>query len=286
VTVLNRQPNGERKSIVQDLQVKGVSLVFPGRRPGEEVHALEDINLTIGAGDFVVVLGTSGCGKTTLLNLMAGFISPSQGEILLGGKKITGPGSDRGVVFQKHALLPWLNVIENAEFGLKLQGVPLERRREIAARNLALVGLQDSHKQAIYELSGGMQQRVGIARALTCDPAMLLMDEPMAALDALTRETTQELLLDVWKKTRKTIFFITHSVEEALFLATRLIVMSPRPGRITHTYEIAFQQQFLQSHDARAVKSDPDFIKLREIILGLIYGDEKALEAAKMAGSV
>jgi taurine transport system ATP-binding protein len=269
----------ERKSIVKDLQVKGVSLVFPGRRPGEEVCALENINLTIGAGDFVVVLGASGCGKTTLLNLMAGFISPSRGEILLGDKKITGPGSDRGVVFQKHALLPWLNVIENTEFGLKLQGVSLHKRREIAARNLALVGLQDSHKRAIYELSGGMQQRVGIARALTCDPAMLLMDEPMAALDALTRETTQELLLDVWKKTRKTVFFITHSVEEALFLATRLMVMSPRPGRITHTYEITFQQQFLQSHDARAVKSDPEFIKLREIVLSLIYGDVKALEA-------
>jgi taurine transport system ATP-binding protein len=268
---------------VEDLQVKGVSLVFPGRRPGEEVHALENLSFTIKGGEFVVALGASGCGKTTLLNLMAGFISPTQGEMLLGGKRIAGPGSDRGVVFQKHALLPWLNVVENAEFGLRLQGVAQEKRREIAARNLALVGLQDFHKHPIYQLSGGMQQRVGIARALTCDPAMLLMDEPMASLDALARETTQELLLDVWSKTQKTIFFITHSVEEALFLATRLIVMSPRPGRITHTYDLDFQKNFLQSGDARAVKSDPEFIRIREIVLGIIYGDQKALESAQAA---
>ena len=271
---------------MNDLHVKDVSLVFPGRRPGEEVHALENINLTIKSGDFVVALGASGCGKTTLLNLMAGFISPSRGEVLLDGKKVTGPGSDRGVVFQKHALLPWLNVIENAEFGLKLQGVASEKRREIAARNLALVGLQDFHRHSIYQLSGGMQQRVGVARALTCDPVMLLMDEPMAALDTLTRETTQELLVDVWDKTGKTVFFITHSVEEALFLATRLVVMSPRPGRITHTYELAFQKQFLKCRNARAVKSDPEFIRLREVVLGIIYGDIKALNAAKGSAGV
>ena len=271
-------------SNAQQLQVRGVSVIYPGRTRGEEVHALDNVNLTIGRGDFVVALGASGCGKTTLLSLMAGFITPSKGQLLLGGREIVGPASDRGVVFQKHALLPWLSVMENTEFGLKLQGVPKAQRREVASRNLALVGLKDFHNHMIYQLSGGMQQRVGIARALTCDPAMLLMDEPMAALDALTRETIQELLLDVWQKTQKMFFFITHSVEEALFLASHLIVMSPRPGRITHRYELDFNKRFLETRDARAIKSSPDFIRMREVVLNIIYGDERAGEQLKEAG--
>ena len=265
-----------------NVSVRGANVTYPAMKQGGAVVALHDVNLEIKSGDFVVALGASGCGKTTLLNLLAGFLSPTEGQLLLGGKPIVGPGSDRGVVFQKHALLPWLNVMENTEFGLKLQGVDRSQRRELAAKNLALVGLEDFHHHMIYQLSGGMQQRVGIARALTCDPAMLLMDEPMAALDALTRETIQELLLDVWQHTNKMFFFITHSVEEALFLGSRLIVMSPRPGRITHTYDLDFNKRFLETRDARAIKSSQDFIQMRETILNIIYGDERAAGAAEL----
>lgn len=258
------------------LRIEDTSVVYPAANGRPPVEALRKIDLTIEPGDFVVALGASGCGKSTLLNLIAGFLSPSSGSITLDGEPVAGPGADRSVVFQKHALLPWLNVLDNVAFGLKLQGISQQNRNAIAEKFIGLLGLAGFEQSPVYSLSGGMQQRVGIARALTCEPKVLLMDEPLGALDALTREKAQELILQIWNDTRKSMFFITHSVEEALFMGTKLVVMSPRPGRIAHRFDLPFSRRFCDGQPARKIKASPDFIEIREQVLSIIFADEEA----------
>ena len=252
------------------LEIRNMSLQYPGKKGALTTMALQDVSLSIAQGEFIVALGASGCGKTTLLNAIAGFLEPTTGQILLNGIEIQGPGRDRGVVFQKHALMPWLNVVENVEFGLRLQGMALHERRRIAMEKLREVGLSKVALEPVYQLSGGMQQRVGVARAIASSPDLMLLDEPLGALDAFTRESIQELLLNLWKKSQQMFFFITHDVEEALFLATRLIIMAPRPGRVVHEIALPFSQRYAESGDARAVKASADFIAAREKVLALV----------------
>ena len=214
------------------LVIENVSRVFPAVRGGTPTRALEPTNLNVADNDFVTILGPSGCGKSTLLRMVAGLDTPTTGRILLDGKTITGPGADRGMVFQSYTLFPWLTVAENVAFGLRERGISQKERSNIAREWLEKVGLTSFASHFPKQLSGGMQQRTAIARALANDPKMLLLDEPFGALDNQTRALMQELLLGIWERERKTVIFVTHDIEEAVFLASRVVVMSARPGRI------------------------------------------------------
>ena len=259
-----------------DLTCKDLCMTFTNQPSGAKVEALSDITFTLKKGDLLSVLGPSGCGKTTLLNMIAGFITPTNGSILLGDRLIEGPGADRGMVFQQGALFEWLTVAKNVDFGLRMQGVSEVKSREQVEKWLVTVGLQGFANTPTYQLSGGMQQRVALARCLINDPEVILMDEPLGALDALTREKMQSLVLELWKKTGKTIVIITHSVEEALLLGERLFVMAPRPGRIHKEYQLPFAEWGL-GRSLRDIKLEKEFSAVREEILTMIWNMEEEI---------
>ncbi len=221
------------------LECRNVSKVYVNRKLGHGVVALNDINLTIAKNEFVCIIGPSGCGKSSLLHMIAGFERPTRGSIRLHNEEISGPSPERGVVFQESSLLPWKSVRENIEFGLAIQGCPRSERQDIAGRYLNIVGLQGFDHARPHELSGGMKQKVAIARTLALDPAILLMDEPFGALDEQTRKRLDFELLELWQQRQKTILFVTHSIEEAILLADRIILLTVRPGRIQLDLELS-----------------------------------------------
>ncbi|MER6946912.1 ABC transporter ATP-binding protein [Nonomuraea sp. NPDC000554] len=239
---------------------------------GASFTALSDISLTVGEGEFLTLVGPSGCGKSTLLDLLTGLTAPTRGEIRVDGAPVEGPGLDRGIVFQQYALFPWRTAVANVEFGLEAKAVPRQERRDLARHYLDLVGLRGFDDRHPHELSDGMRQRVAIARSLAYDPAVLLMDEPFAALDAQTRESLQEELLQIWAKTGKTVVFLTHGIDEAVYLGQRVAVMTPSPGRIREIIAIDFDSR---EGDPRA---DPRFGEYRHAIWTLLR--EEAIPVA------
>ena len=241
------------------IRIEGVSRRFAGVRGAGPVQALTPIDLDVAEGDFVTVLGPSGCGKSTLLRIVGGLDEPSSGRVLVDGRAVEGAGADRGMVFQSYTLFPWLTVARNVAFGLRERGVPRATRERIVARYVERVGLGGFERHHPKQLSGGMQQRVAIARALANDPAILLLDEPFGALDHQTRGLMQELLLEIWEADRKTVLFVTHDIEEAIFLGGRCVVMSARPGRIKS--EVAIDLPHPRHY---RIKTTPEFTRLKE----------------------
>ena len=256
---------GEERNLTPKVQIKAVEKVYEGRN-GKTV-ALNGVNMDIYDNEFICVVGPSGCGKSTLLNIIAGLHEPTAGEVLVDGVKVEGTGVDRGVVFQQYALFPWLTVKKNVEFGLKLRkDLTKEQREEIAMKYIKMVGLEKFVNAYPKELSGGMKQRVAIARAYAVNPSLLLMDEPFGALDAQTRTQLQTELLKTWEEEKKTCFFITHDVEEAILLATKVVVMSARPGRIKEVIDIDIP--YPRDQESKML---PRFTELKNYIWGMVY---------------
>ncbi|WP_194908637.1 ABC transporter ATP-binding protein [Catenulispora rubra] len=268
---------------VQKIRIDGVTKTF-AVRDGATFTALDDVTLTVAPGEFLVVVGPSGCGKSTLLDLISGLTKPSSGRILLDGKAVTGPALDRGIVFQQYALLPWRTAQRNVEFALeaqpRLDRLNRKGRAERAREYLDLVGLSGFEDRYPHELSGGMRQRVAIARALVADPAVLLMDEPFAALDAQTRDGLQEELLRIWHKTGTTIVFITHGIDEAVYLGQRVAVMTSRPGRIKQIVDVRLGDR--QAEDD--VRSSPEFAAYRHRVWSLLREEVTAVREVVSVG--
>ncbi|GAA4486635.1 ABC transporter ATP-binding protein [Microbacterium panaciterrae] len=239
---------------------------------GEPFVALDDFDLTIGANEFVTVVGPSGCGKSTAMNAAAGLLAPTAGTVRVDGQPVTAPGPERGVIFQQYALFPWLTVRQNVEFGLELMHMPKSRRREISDRMLALTGLEGFADALPKNLSGGMKQRCAIARAYAVNPSILLMDEPFGALDALTRVRMQEQLLDTWAQEKRTVMFITHDVDEAVYLANRVIVMAARPGRIHRIIDVD-----LPYPRTEEIRLSTRFTELRNEVWNAVYHQHPAI---------
>ncbi|GIM46848.1 nitrate ABC transporter ATP-binding protein [Collibacillus ludicampi] len=247
------------------IEVRNLNLYYKSKN--KQVHALDSINLQLNQNDFLCVLGSSGCGKSSLLHVLAGFRKPTTGEVLIDGKKHLRPNSEVGVVFQHHNLFPWLSIEQNVAFGLKMKAIPRVERKKLVSYYLKLVGLESSSKMWPHQLSEGMKQRASIARTLATDPKVILMDEPFSALDALTRRSMQNHLREIWKKTRKSVFFITHDVEEALLLGTRIVVMHPNPGKIVLDISNPLTQQDKSVHEMEKSK---EFNHLRDYLLSVI----------------
>lgn len=261
-TINNNLTNQEKL-----ISLKEVSFLY--KTGSKKTTALENINLDIEEGEFVCLLGPSGCGKSTLLKIIAGFILPTEGEITVNGNVIRGADWNRGVVFQQPSLYPWLNVEDNVKFGLKMRRIPKEEGNKITQYYLEKVGLSEFKKHKTYELSGGMKQRIAIARVLVNSPLVMLMDEPFAALDALTRGQMQNLIRNIWWETKKTILFITHDVDEALSLGSRVLVMSQGPGRIIKEFRTEFTRG-ITTDNSNAVRFTTEYKDLREQVLDLI----------------